>query len=240
MPELPSGTVAVSEWTRTSRTACSVGSSRCNSPSIEEARHGREVEEASRAQPRFPRNRGEGADGQLEGEEAEEEVAREIAPSGPLRRRRAGGDALACSLPDRERAAHRRLRLGGRGLLRGPESPRSGRRPWTWRHARRRAPEQLHPRALHCEAAHPGRSARRPPAVAFQDAPHRARLILTPPVCRSSRRGRGRPLRGMGAVVSAQRRLLEPLFSLPPRSDAIVPARDGSATSLCRENSSLG
>jgi hypothetical protein len=107
MPELPSGTVAVSEWTRTSRTACSVGSSRCNSPSIEEARHGREVEEASRAQPRFPRNRGEGADGQLEGEEAEEEVAREIAPSGPF--------------ADEERAA---MRLLARSLT--ESAPRIG------------------------------------------------------------------------------------------------------------------
>ena len=33
-------------------------------------------------QPRLPRNRGEGADGQLEGEEAEEDVAREVARSG--------------------------------------------------------------------------------------------------------------------------------------------------------------
>jgi hypothetical protein len=55
---------------------------RCQSPSIEEDRHGREVEEAFRAQPRFLGNRGEGADGQPEGEEAEEEVAREVARSG--------------------------------------------------------------------------------------------------------------------------------------------------------------
>jgi glycosyltransferase involved in cell wall biosynthesis len=63
---------------------------RCHSPSIEEDRHGREVEEASCAQPRFPGNRGEGADAQLEGEEAEEDVAREVARSG-LRPTKGGG-----------------------------------------------------------------------------------------------------------------------------------------------------
>lgn len=55
---------------------------RCHSPSIEEDRHGREIEEASCAQPRFPGNRGKGADAQLEGKEAEEDVAREVACSG--------------------------------------------------------------------------------------------------------------------------------------------------------------
>ena len=55
---------------------------RCHSPRTEEDRHGREVEEASCVQPRLPRNRGEGADGQPEGEKAEEEVAREVARSG--------------------------------------------------------------------------------------------------------------------------------------------------------------
>jgi hypothetical protein len=57
--------------------------------SIEEDRHGRDVEETSGAQPRLPGNRREGADGQLEGEEAEEEVAREVARSGASGRQRA-------------------------------------------------------------------------------------------------------------------------------------------------------
>ena len=50
--------------------------------SIEEDRHGREVEEAWCGQPCFPGNRGEGADAQFEGEEAEEEVAREVGSGG--------------------------------------------------------------------------------------------------------------------------------------------------------------
>jgi hypothetical protein len=54
------------------------GIARCHSPSIEEDRHGREVEEATCDQPRVSRNRGEGADGQPEGEKAKEEVAREV------------------------------------------------------------------------------------------------------------------------------------------------------------------
>ena len=62
---------------------------RCHSPSIEEDRHGWEVEEASCAQPRFGGNPGEGTDGQPEGEKAEEEVAREVAGSeGPVDEKR--------------------------------------------------------------------------------------------------------------------------------------------------------
>jgi hypothetical protein len=64
---------------------------RCHSPSIEEDRHGREIEEASCAQPRFPGNRGKGADAQLEGKEAEEDVAREVACSGLQRSPDAAG-----------------------------------------------------------------------------------------------------------------------------------------------------
>jgi hypothetical protein len=64
---------------------------RCHSPSIEEDRHGREIEEASCAQPRFLGNRGKGADGQLEGKEAEEDVAREVTGSGLQRSPDAAG-----------------------------------------------------------------------------------------------------------------------------------------------------
>jgi hypothetical protein len=80
---------------------------RCHSPSIEEDRHGRETEETPCAQPRFPGNRGKGADAQLEGKEAEEDVAREVASSGPQRSPDAAGgvarqnDCAATSRPAR-------------------------------------------------------------------------------------------------------------------------------------------
>jgi hypothetical protein len=64
---------------------------RCHSPSIEEDRNGREIEEASCAKPRFPGNRGKGADAELEGKEAEEDVAREIACNGLQRSPDAAG-----------------------------------------------------------------------------------------------------------------------------------------------------
>ncbi len=64
---------------------------RCHSPSIEEDRHGREIEEASCAQPRFPGKRGKGADAQLEGKEAEEDVAREVGCNGLQRSPDAAG-----------------------------------------------------------------------------------------------------------------------------------------------------
>jgi hypothetical protein len=64
---------------------------RCHSPSIEEDRHGREIEETPCAQHRFPGIRGKGADAQLEGEETEEDVAREVASSGLQRSPDAAG-----------------------------------------------------------------------------------------------------------------------------------------------------
>ena len=114
---------------------------RCHSPSIEEDRHGREVEEASCAQPRFPGNRGEDADAQREGEEAEEDVAREVARRGLRPTCPAGDEDARTGWPLRARmpgcgyspAAGRDLGASGESVLRkqSRRTVASGAEAWT-------------------------------------------------------------------------------------------------------------